>query len=152
MTDLRSEALDLLDTADMALVTTLDLEGRPNTRAMFNLRNRRAFPDLAARFDPGTFTTVFTTNTSSSKLAELARDPEVSVYYCLPDQFRGLMLGGRMEAVTDPELRRSIWQPGWTLYYPGGWQDPDHTVLRLIPDRIKYYHQLRHARFANEAP
>jgi general stress protein 26 len=150
MADLRPLALDLLATADIALVTTLDADRRPNTRAMFNLRNRAQFPDIAARIGGAAFTTFFTTNTASPKIAEIGRNPAVSVYYCRPGEWSGLMLGGDMEIVTGPERDR-IWMPDWVRYYPAGKDDPDHTVLRLVPTTVKLYHQLQHARFANEA-
>lgn len=150
MDDLRPHALDLLARAPVALVTTIDGDGLPNSRAMFNLRNAEQFPDIAARIGGAAFTTYFTTNTSSPKVAEIDANPEVSAYYCLPGDWCGLMLGGRMEVVTARALREAVWMPGWTLYYPGGVDDPDHTVLVLQPTRIKYYHQLRHARFDDE--
>jgi general stress protein 26 len=146
MDDLRARALELLATAPVALVTTLDAEGRPNTRAMFNLRNRAQFPAIAARFDGG-FTTVLTTNTASPKMAEIARNPAATLYYCRPEDWHGLMLGGDLEVVRDPEMRQKVWMPEWTRYYPGGWNDPDHTVLLLRPTRIKVYDRLRHAEF-----
>lgn len=151
MDDLRPQALDLLACAPVALVTTIAGDGFPNSRAMFNLRNREQFPDIAARIGASGFTTYFTTNTSSPKVAEIAANPVVSAYYCLPGDWRGLMLGGRMEVVTAQAERAAIWMPGWTLYYPGGPDDPDHTVLVLRPTLIKYYHQLRHVRFDDEA-
>lgn len=141
MDDLRPLALDLLETAPVALVTTIDRNGHPNSRAMFNLRNRAQFPGLAALADG--FTVHLTTNTSSPKLTEMAANPEITLYYCLPEQWRGLMLGGIAEIVTEPR----VWLDDWVRYYPGGRDDPDHTVLRVRPSRIKYYHQLRHARF-----
>lgn len=146
MDDLRPFALDLLESAPVALVTTIDTEGLPNTRAMFNLRNRAMFPSLSWLAD-GSFTTYLTTNTASPKLAELAANPAISIYYCLPEQWRGLMLGGTAEIVQDPR----IWVDDWVRYYPGGRDDSDHTVLRLRPSRVKYYHQMRHASFAAEA-
>lgn len=144
MDELRPLAQDLLESAPVALVTTIDGDGMPNSRAMFNLRHRTMFPGLLARDG---FTTFLTTNTSSPKLAELAIHPGISLYYCLPEEWRGLMLGGIAEIVDDAAIKRRIWRADWLRYYPGGWDDPDHTLLRLRPTRIKYYHQMRHASF-----
>lgn len=147
MTDLRAEALDLLERAEIALVTTIDAEGRPNTRAMFNLRNRQMFPDIGGKLSGPSFETCFTTNTASPKLAEISRNPMVSAYYCLPGEWRGLMLGGDMEILAAGARRDDIWMPEWVRYYPAGRDDPDHTVLALRPTRVKYYHQMQHAVF-----
>jgi general stress protein 26 len=141
-------ALDLLGRAEAAYVTSVDQRGRPQTRAMFNLRNKGQFPELLGFFaEHGAGFTVFlTTNTSSSKVADLRSNPALSVYYCAPHDFVGLMLGGDAEIVDDTRIRHAIWQPGWTLYYPGGPDDPDHTVLRLLPTEAKLYRQLKTTR------
>ena len=141
-------ALDLLRRADAAYVTTVDARGRPQTRAMFNLRNATQFPALASFFakDGERFATFFTTNTSSPKIGELRANPAVSVYFCLPQEFLGLMLGGDTEIETDSTIKKTIWQPGWETYYPGGPDDPDHTVLRLVPSEAKLYYRLQFAR------
>jgi general stress protein 26 len=115
---------------------------------MLNLRNAEQFPGvvsvMAAQAE--SFVVYFTTNTSSPKVAELRANRAVSVYYCVPAEFSGLMLGGDMEIVDDGATRAALWQPGWERYYPGGPDDPDHTVLRLIPAEAKLYHQLDFAR------
>lgn len=143
-------AVDLLETAEAVAVTTLDDSGAPDSRTMFNLRRRSQFPGLAefnaARGE--TFATFFTTNTSSGKLGQIRRDPRAALLYNKPAEWRSLMLGGTLEIVTDPTVKSRIWQPEWTLYYPGGWADPDHTVLAFRPLRVKYYHQLNSIEFA----
>lgn len=138
-------ALQLLDSADAAYVSTLGPDGRPRTRAMLNLRNRVQYPGLLTLPGQGGFEVWFTTNTSSGKMADLAGNRAVSSYYCRPAEWRGLMLGGDMEIVTDRDARHRVWQEGWALYYPQGPDDPDYTVLRLRPSEIRYYHQLQSA-------
>lgn len=144
-TEMARFALDLMNSADIACVTTIDRDGRPQSRGMFNLRNRTQFPSLQPVFAADSFETWFTTNTSSSKVADLAGNPAVSVYYSRPAEWCGLSLSGDAEIVTDPAERRRLWQEGWELYYPLGPDDPDHTVLRLRPTLVKYYHQLKTA-------
>ena len=140
--------LELLETAEAAILTTIDSGGFPQTRAMFNLRRKEQFPGLVGLFKKhrDDFLVYFTTNTSSPKTAQIKVNPRVSVYYHKPAEFRGLMLSGEME-IADSTVKESIWQPGWEMYYPGGVHDPDHTVLRLNPVVAKYYHQLQFFHF-----
>jgi general stress protein 26 len=135
---------DLLETAEAGIVTTIDQDGFPQTRAMFNLRRKEQFPGLSDLFvtHRDDFTVYFTTNTSSPKIGQIVKNPKVSVYYCRPSEFRGLMLSGEMEIVTERAEKEKVWQEGWRMYYPGGVHDPDHTVLRLSPKTAKYYHAL----------
>ena len=137
-------SVDLLETAEAAIVTTIDQEGFPQTRAMFNLRRKEQFPGLVTLFagHRDDFVIYFTTNTSSPKIVQIAKNAKVSVYYCRPGEFRGLMLSGEMEIVTEREEKEKVWNEGWQMYYPGGVHDPDHTVLRLRPKTAKYYHAL----------
>src|SRR3990172_5902384 len=90
--------LDLLKTAEAAYVTTIDPDGFPQTRAMFNLRENEQFPGLAALFKDHQkdFLVYFTTNTSSPKIDHIKKNPKVAVYYCKAGEFRGLMLSGEM--------------------------------------------------------
>ncbi|HYD29842.1 MAG TPA: pyridoxamine 5'-phosphate oxidase family protein [Azospirillaceae bacterium] len=145
--DLKVHALDLLETAEAAYLTTLDRHGRPQTRAMLNLRRGAQFPALIPFFADRRdgFEMWFTTNTASGKMADLAGNPAVSVYCCRPADWRGLMLGGDMEIIEDAAVKARLWCDGWELYYPKGPSDPDYAVLRLRPTGVRYYHQLRSA-------
>ena len=150
----RQQAAQLMTIADVAVVTTMDGNGFPQSRAMFNLPNSTAFPGLTPFFSnhQSNFLVFFSTNTSSSKVAQIKLNPAVSVYYCHPGEWRGLMLGGSMEIVTDSAVKNALWQPGWEMYYPGGADDPDHTVLRLQPATATYYHQLNNFKFDLRQP
>ena len=141
--ELRALCRELIGTAWPAFLSTVDREGNPRTRAMFNLRNKERFPSLVPLFEDhmDDFMTLFSTNTSSSKVADVESNPVASVYYCRPEESRGLMLGGRIEIVSDPTIKRTVWHDGWERYYPQGYDDPDHTVLRLIPRVARGWNQ-----------
>lgn len=140
----RKLSLDLMEISEIAVLTTVNEKGYPNTRAMFNLRRHVQFPDISQYLEKNEedFTVYFSTNTSSEKIEEARANPKVSVYYSLPGEFRGLMLSGDIEPVSDENIRENIWQAGWEMYYPKGPRDPDHTVLRIFPAFAKYYHKL----------
>jgi general stress protein 26 len=136
---------DLMTRAEAAYVTTVDEDGFPQTRAMFNLRRQAQFPVLEALFreHAANLLTFFTTNTSSRKVAQLAANAKAAVYYAEPAEFRGLNLVGWLDIVTDDEIKHRLWQPGWERYYPGGPTDPDYAVLRMRPMSARYYHRLQ---------
>lgn len=137
-------SIELMEIAEAAYLTTIDNINFPQTRSMFNLRNREQFPGLSKLFSShrDDFLVYFTTNTSSAKMSHIGRNRAVSVYYCKPDEWRGLMLSGTIEIATEPDIKKSVWQEGWEMYYPGGVDDPDYTILYLYPMYAKYYHQL----------
>ncbi|MBN1427582.1 MAG: pyridoxamine 5'-phosphate oxidase family protein [Anaerolineae bacterium] len=124
----------LMEKSKAVYLTTLE-DGYPYTRAMLNLRNTKRYPDQVYLFAEhnNDLMIYFSTNTASGKVRQIKANPRVSAYYCDPSHFHGLMLGGDIEIVDSSELRHALWSKGWEMYYPGGPDDPDHTVLRLFP-------------------
>jgi len=129
----------IMGDAETAILTTVDDGGYPNSRAMLNLRNERQFPGLAAYFagEADKLAVMFTTNTSSIKVRQLAANPKAAAYYTVPAVFRGVMIAGDLELVDDDAVKHALWQEGWTIYYPEGKNDPDYSILRLVPRFIR---------------
>jgi general stress protein 26 len=89
----------------------------------------------------------FSTNTSSRRVAQLRRDPRVSVYFVDFENWMGLMLVGEVEILQDRASRERLWRDGYERYYPLGVNDPDYTVLRFTARWGNYYHHLSNATF-----
>lgn len=145
----KSSSLELIETSKAAYLTTIDFNGFPITRAMFNLRNKEQFPEFSEYFQKqqNKFVIFISTNTSSTKVDHRKKNPAICVYYCDPEDFRGLMLGGSAEIVNDQKLKRTIWLDWWTRYYLKGVDDPDYTLLRLQPKQARYYYKLNQVNF-----
>ena len=146
--EVKRSGLKLMEESKAAYLTTIDPDGFPITRAMFNLRNKDQFPEFSEFFEnqQNQFTIYISTNTSSSKVTHLDKNPKMCVYFCDAEDFKGFMLGGSVEIVDDRELKKTIWLDWWTRYYPEGVEDPDYTLLRLEPKNARYYHKLNHAK------
>ena len=125
-------------------LTTLNNKNLPETRAMMNLRNVSLYPNLVNFFKrhEDNFLIYFSTNTSSSKISQIKNNPNVCVYYSKPDEYKGCMLSGKIKIVTDQNVKKSLWQDNWKMYYPGGVADNDYTILELKPNLLKVYSQL----------
>ena len=149
---LKQACVEVMETAPAAYLTTIGADGYPHTRAMFNLRNRRQYPNQAHLFvnHQRDLLVYFTTNTSSRKVREIQASPRVSVYYCDPKEVKGVMLGGDMEIVADLGIRHALWNEGWERYYPGGPDDPDYAVLRLVPKLAMGWYKGRRFEFRLE--
>jgi general stress protein 26 len=128
------EALALTDRSTIAMVGTNGDDGYPNIKAMIKMETE------------GLQTVWFSTNTSK-RVAQLARNPKACVYFVDFEQWKGLMLVGRIEILQDPESRQQLWQPGAEKYYPLGVTDPDYTVLRFTSEWGNYYHALSNVTF-----
>jgi general stress protein 26 len=143
-TPLVHAALDLARRSGFVFVSTLQNDGFPDTRVMFNLLKLRAgilTGGPAALDSP--FESWLGTNTSSQKVQQIRKDPRVCLYYADTDAFEGLTLQGTVEEIQDRGIKQAIWMDGWEMYYPGGLDGGDFTVLRFKPERGRYYHGLK---------
>jgi len=111
-------SLELLETSKTAYLTTIDSEGYPITRAMFNLRNKEQFPEFFEFFtqQDNEFAIYISTNTASSKIGHIKKNPKISVYFCDPEDSKGVMFGGEVEIINDMKMKKKSWLDWWTRY------------------------------------
>ena len=121
--------------AGVAFLSYIDEEGYPESRAMLILEHEHIH------------TQYLSTNTSSGKVAALLKNPKASIYYCLPDQFQGVLFIGDIEVCTDVETKGFLWREGFERYYPKGVADPDYCVLKLTVHKGSHYHGLCNTHF-----
>ncbi len=147
--EVKKLSVELMQTSKAAYLTTIDAEGYPITRAMFNLRNQDQFPEFSEFFNGlgNEFEIYISTNTSSSKTEHIMRNPKICVYYCTPEDFKGVMFGGEGDIIGDMNIKKKIWLDWWTKYYPKGLMDPDYTLLRLKPKIAHFYYRLEKVQF-----
>ncbi len=136
-------SLELLSSAEAAYIATVDRDCSPHIRAICNFRNKEHYPEISKLFDnhQDDFLLYFITNTSSKKMAHIKANPAVSIYYCNPQEFNGLMLSGKTEIVADPEIKKALWHEGCEIHYPKGVDDPEYAVLKLVPTFAKGWYQ-----------
>lgn len=118
----------MIDKQKTAYLGSVDGEGYPNVKAM-----------LAPRKREGLKTFYLTTNTSSKRVADFIKNPKACLYFADTRFFRGLMLVGTVEVMTDAETKQSIWKIGDTMYYPLGVTDPDYCVLKFTAESGRFY-------------
>ena len=118
----------MADTLPIAFISSVDREGFPWTKAM-----------LAPRKREGIKVFYFTTNTFSIRVAQYKDNPKASIYFCDAEGFKGMMLRGTMEVLTDAASKEMIWREGDTEYYPGGVTDPNYCVLKFTAIDGRFY-------------
>jgi len=118
----------LIDKQGVSFISSIDVEGFPNTKAMLPPRKRE-----------GIKTFFFTTNTSSMRVAQFRKNSKASIYFCDRRFYRGVMLIGMMEVLEDAASKEMIWQEGDTVYYSKGVTDPDYCVLKFTAETGRYY-------------
>ena len=118
----------MADKLPIAFISSVDQEGFPWTKAMLKPRKRE-----------GIKTFYFTTNAFSIRVAQYKTNPKASIYFCDAKGFKGMMLRGTMEVLTDAASKEMIWHNGDEQYYPGGVTDPNYCVLKFTATDGRFY-------------
>ena len=128
MRDAENTIGNLIDKQSVSLISSMDGDGFPNTKAMLPPRKREGIKAFW-----------FTTNASSMRVSQYRANPNACVYFFDKRFFRGAMLKGTMEVLEDAESKEMIWREGDAMYYPKGVTDPDYCVLKFTARSGRYY-------------
>ena len=137
--ELKQACLDLMGKVDVVYLSTVDGNGFPHTRLMANLRDKKQHPNLTGMFEQHKedFLIYMATSSSSVKMQQIRANSRVSVLFAVytevPTDFQSVMLCGEIEEVSDQQIKKELWQSGWEIFWQGGVDDPEYTVLRLVP-------------------
>ncbi len=129
---LRVAAREIMTSTETCALITLDDEGLPRVRTM----------------DPflpeSDFTVWFGTNSKSRKVAQIKKDPRVTLYYLEKDRSGYVMLHGMAELVNNPEEKEKRWKDEWTDFYPN--KSDDYLLIKVSPEWmevISYKHGIQ---------
>ncbi|MBN2157102.1 MAG: pyridoxamine 5'-phosphate oxidase family protein [Candidatus Lokiarchaeota archaeon] len=147
--EMKDLSIELMKCSESVFLSTINEEGFPNIRAMNNLRSSEQYENLNSLFigHDDDFMILLSTNTSSEKIKHIQNNPKVSAYYKKPGVWQGVTFIGEAEFVEDPEIKKAIWQEGFKKFYPLGFDDPDHTVLRIYPIKAKGWNSVKLTKF-----
>jgi general stress protein 26 len=129
--ELKNSCLNIIKNAPFVVLSTINEDGFPESRAMLNLKVEDGF------------TIWFTTNTSSRKIQQIKNNKKASAYFTLHQEWKGVTIEGELEIIEDMETKKKIWQPGWEMYYPKGVEDPDNAIVKLNPKKVRLYGDLK---------
>ena len=97
MRDVEKTIGNLIDKCSVSIISSVDSEGYPNTKAMLKVRKREGIKCL-----------YFSINTSSMRVTQYLENSKACVYFYDKRFFRGVMLVGTVEVLQDEESRKSI--------------------------------------------
>jgi len=124
----------LIDHQPVCLLSSVDENGYPNTRAMLAPVKREGLKFF-----------YWHTNSSSQKIKHYRANAQAGVYFFDPQQFQGVLLKGKMEVIDDSYLKHELWEEGFSIYYQGGVEGGDFIILKFIVSSARYY-----SNFSNE--
>jgi len=139
MNDVDKTIGDIIDKASVSIISSIDEEGFPNSKAMLPPRKKDGIKHI-----------YFTTNTSSMRVKQYLSNPKACIYFFDNLFFKGVMLRGFMEVLDDNSTKKMIWNQGDEMYYPKGVSDPDYCVLKFTAKSGRYYDNFKSENFVIE--
>ncbi|MCI8575755.1 MAG: pyridoxamine 5'-phosphate oxidase family protein [Bacilli bacterium] len=122
----------------VSFICSIDSDGFPNVKAMLKPRKRNGLKEF-----------YFSTNTSSMRVQQYKNNPKASLYFYHKGliKYVGVMLKGKMEVLTNQEIKDMIWRKGDTIFYKKGVTDPNYCVLKFTSISGRYYCDLKTEEF-----
>ena len=123
-----------IDKQKVSFICSVDNDQFPNIKAMLKPRKRIGLTEF-----------YFSTNTSSMRVKQYRENPNASIYFYHKGiiKYEGLMLLGKMEVLTDQNIKSELWRPGDRIFYKNGETDPDYCVLKFSASKGRYYCDLK---------
>ena len=125
------KAENLYKKVNTIIISCVDTDGYPLTKAVVPGKYRESLNEI-----------YFTTNTSSKFATEISKNPKASVYFYSRRLifWKGCMLKGDMEIVSDMAIKEKYWDKKYKNAYPEkSFTDPDFCLLRFVPVSGRFY-------------
>ncbi len=120
MNETKRKLWQIVDACDTGVLITQGNEGFAHARTMERIK----FNQLEEIW--------FATEANERKLAEIVREPRVTVFYSHPNR-SWACLYGIAEAVTDQALKSRFWKDEWEEYWPEGPLSENYLLVRIVP-------------------
>jgi general stress protein 26 len=99
-------------------------------------RDGRAHARTMDAFSPEDDMTVWlATNPRSRKVAEIRRNPKVTLYYFDRQSEAYVTLYGTARLVNDKEEKAKRWKEDWKTFYPD--RDKSYLLIKVTPERLE---------------
>jgi general stress protein 26 len=127
---IKQKAEKIYKNVNTFILTCIGTDGYPYTKAVVPGKHRESINEM-----------YFCTNTSSKFAVEINKNPKASVYfYTRKLIWKGCMLKGKMEIVSDLALKEKYWQNKFKNAYPKkSYTDPDFCLLKFTPEAGRFY-------------
>jgi general stress protein 26 len=77
------------------------------------------------------------TNPATRKVAEIAKNPRVTLTFFDPSLPAFVTLLGSASVVTDPAVKAQHWKDGWSPFYKNEYRGTDFALVKFVPRRIE---------------
>ena len=118
-------AREIARKARYATFVTIGRDGQPQARIVDALGRTRTSSVWVA------------TNPATRKVAEIAKDPRVTLAFFEPSLPAFVTLVGTAAVVTDPAVKAKHWKDAWAPFYKNESRGADFALLKFVPRRLE---------------
>lgn len=116
---LKEAANEIIESAGICSMITLDKKGQPRARAMDGF-----LPDE-------NFVIWFGTTVKSRKVEQIKNNSKITLYYMDSDATGYVSIYGTAQLVDDKELKNKYWKEEWEAFYPD--KESDYLLIKVTP-------------------
>jgi len=134
--EMKSIALELLNTQPLVTLATINLNGYPEARVMGNL-----YPQLITKkvLGANSLNTYFAGSIHTDKVNHIRNNPRASVYIVDNTTFKAVTLTGTLSIVEDKRDKEAVWDDRFLGMYPGGSRDTNFCCFRFDARTLKVH-------------
>lgn len=125
---------ELIKDVRVAMLVTYPVSGsgvgKPHIRPMYT---QKVEPDAFAG------ELWFMSDAQSSKVAEISANQRVALTYAAPDKNRYIVVHGYADCERNPEKARELWNIHAKGWWPGGPEDPNLLLVRVVVESAEYW-------------
>jgi general stress protein 26 len=121
--ELIATAREIITAARFCALITQDSSGRPQVRTV-------------DPFSPDENMVIWlATNPRTRKVAQIRRNPRVTLYYIDPEAQAYVTISGIARLVNDPKEKAKRWKDEWKVFYPD--RDKDYLLIVVKPEKLE---------------
>lgn len=120
-----ARAESIMKASENAIISLVDDEGFPRTSAISSLKTE------------GIKHAWFSTGLSSGKARCIQKNNKASLCYC--DGSNNVTLMGKVEILTEPEIKKAMWLDWFIDHFPGGTEDPNYCILKFTTEKMVFW-------------
>jgi general stress protein 26 len=116
---------DAILSAQYCIMTSISESGNPNSRLM-------------QPYEPETDLTIYLgTSPHSRKVGEIQGNQRVNLSYHSSRENAYVSMMGNASIEDNISMRSYYWREEWRVFFPGGPDSDDYTLIKFVPDRIE---------------
>ena len=122
---IEEKAISILTECDTAMLASVTEEGYPRPVPMGKIKA------------DGISQIWFSTGTFSDKTIQFQLNPKAGV--CFMKGGDSIVLTGKVEIVSDMEIKKALWSDWMFAHFPGGVIDPSYCILKFTSEEATYW-------------